>query len=392
MLLTLYSYEVRDSAGNARTGQMQAETPQLVAAKLRDQGYTVVRIREVPSPRAERLPSYALRRVGYAALAQFYREFATLVGSGMTIIQALHVIEENTSHPTLRYAVRGVIRGVEHGQRLSDNLRRFPQVFSPLAVAIVAAGENSGTLDEMLKTLADYAEHDLEVQRLISRETLYPKILAAAILVIPTAMVIIVNIIRPGMIRPALLAPVAALAGLFLAAGLALLLVRSYQKSEQGRRLVDHLRCVLPGLGSLTQKIVMSRFCRALSALYSAGVSMPESVRLAAEASGNLAVASDLRAAIPHIERGGRLSEVLATSRYVPATVTAMLRTGEQTGNIDSTLRKVADYYDDEAKTRIRQLATMIVPICVIIAAVFVVLIAVSFYMQYFGAIMSAAG
>jgi type IV pilus assembly protein PilC len=99
-----------------------------------------------------------------------------------------------------------------------------------------------------------------------------------------------------------------------------------------------------------------------------------------------------LRAAIPHLSQGGRLSEVLVTSRYVPSTVVAMLRTGEQTGDIDKTLGKVAEYYDDEAKTKIRQLATAIVPVCVIIAAIFVVLILVTFYVNYFGSILSAAG
>jgi type IV pilus assembly protein PilC len=393
MPVSLYAYEVRDTSGNALTGEMQAETPQLVAQQLRDQGFVVVRIKETraPAARVERRPT-AGRRVSHAALAQFYREVATLIGSGMTVIQALHVIEENTSQPTLRWAVRNVLPGIERGQRLSENMRRFPEAFSPLAVAIVAAGEASGKLEEMLRVLATYAEHDLEVERMISRETLYPKILAAAILIIPTLMVLIVHFIQPGMLGAGVLIPVAVLAGLLGAVGLGYLLVRSYQKSEQGRTLVDRLRLTLPVFGGLAQKIVMSRFCRALSALYAAGVALPESVRLSADASGNLAVAQELCRAIPHLQQGGRLSDVLATARYVPATVVAMLRTGEQTGNIDATLSKVAEYYDDEAKTKVRQLGTAIVPICVIVAAIFVLLILVSFYTGYFTSMLSAAG
>jgi len=392
MPVATYAYEVRDKTGNALTGEMEAETPQLVAAQLRDQGYIIVRIKEAQAPQAReaRRPTPA-RRVSHAALAQFYRELATLIGSGMTVIRALHVIEENTTNPMLRWAARGVIPGVERGQRLSENMRRFPEAFSPLAVAIVAAGEASGKLEEMLKALAEYAEHDLEVQRMIQRETLYPKILAGAILIIPTAMVIIVQMLQPGMLGAGVLVPVAVLAGLLGAVGLGYWLVRAYQKSEQGRTIVDRMRLTLPIFGGVAQKIVMSRFCRALAALYSAGVTMPESVKLSADASANLAVASEVRAAIPHLQKGGRLSEVLATSRYVPATVVAMLRTGEETGDIDATLQKVADYYDDEAKTKIRQMATAIVPICVIIAAIFVVLILASFYIGYFNSMLSAA-
>ena len=391
----LYAYEVRDQAGNALTGQMQAETPQVVAAQLRDQGYIIVRINEAKAPAAapgERRPSTSFGRIGHATLAQFYRELATLVGAGMTLIQALHIVEENTSNPSLRWAVRSVVPGIERGQRLSENMRRFPQAFSPLAVAIVAAGEASGKLEEMLRTLADYAEHDLEVQRMIQRETLYPKILAAAILIIPLVTVIVVSLVGTGIVGLGMLAPVAVLAALLGLTGLGVWLVRAYERSEQGRTLVDRVRLTLPIFGGLAQRIVMSRFCRALAALYAAGVAMPESVKLAADASANLAVAAELRAAIPHLERGGRLSEVLVTSRYVPSTVVAMLRTGEQTGDIDGTLGKVADYYDDEAKTKIKQLATAIVPICVIIAAIFVVLILASFYVGYFSSILSAAG
>ena len=393
MPVTLYSYEVRDQAGNAVTGQLQAETPQVVAQQLRDQGYIIIRIRETaaPSVRAERRPS-AGRRVHPADLAQFYRELATLIGAGMTLIQALHAIEENTSQPTLRWAVRSIVPGIERGQRLSENMARFPEAFSPLAVAIVSAGEASGKMDEMLRTLAQYAEHDLEIRRMISRETLYPKILAGAILTIPVVGLLIANAIGGSMFGWGMLIPVAVFGGLLLAAGLGYLLVRSYQKSDQGRTAIDRLKCFLPIFGGLTQKIVMSRFCRALASLYAAGVSMPDSVRLSADASGNLAVAHELQAAIPHLQKGGKLSEVLTTSRYVPSTVVAMLRTGEQTGNIDATLHKVADYYDDEAKTKIHQLGTAIVPICVIIAAIFVVIIAASFYIGYFGSVLSAAG
>jgi type II secretory pathway component PulF len=388
MALSLYTYEVRDQGGNALTGQVQGENPQLVAAQLRDQGYIVVRIRETPAKvGVERRPT-AGRRVHPAQLAQFYREFATMIGAGMTVIQSLHTLEEHTSQPQLRWAIRALLPGIERGERLSEQMRRFPEVFSPLAAAIVAAGEASGRLDSMLRTLAEYAEHDLEVRQMIARETLYPKILAAAIVLIVPGGLLIANLIQPGMFGLGMLLPIAFFLG---AAGLAALtyyVIRAYQSSEQGRRAVDGLKCVLPVFGGLTIRLVMSRFCRALAS----GVSLPESVRLAADAGNNLAVAAELQRAIPHLQAGGVLSQFLATVRYVPPTVTAMLRTGEQTGNIDATLSKVADYYDDEAKTKIKQMGTAIVPICVIIGGIIVAFMMFSFYAGYIGSILDAAG
>ncbi|MGQ9730311.1 MAG: type II secretion system F family protein, partial [Candidatus Zipacnadales bacterium] len=244
----------------------------------------------------------------------------------------------------------------------------------------------------MLKLLAEYTEHDLELHRMLSRETFYPKILAVAILTIVPGGMLIANSLSKGMFGFGMLVPVGIFAAMLLTVGLAHAVLRSYGQSAAGRRALDRMKLTLPVFGPLVQRIVMSRFTRALAALYSAGVLMPEAVPLAARAGGNTALAEDMRVCIPHLQQGGKLSEVLATIRHVPSTVISMLRTGEQTGNIDVVLNKVADYYDDETQTRIRQLGTTIMPICVIIAAIFVITILISFYVGYASKILSIAG
>jgi type II secretory pathway component PulF len=271
-------------------------------------------------------------------------------------------------------------------------MRRFPDVFSPLAVAVVTAGEEAGKLEEMLQVLAAYAEHNLELHRMLRRETFYPKILLLAIFTIVPIGLLIASAINPGLLGWTALIPIGILLAIGGAVGLGYLLVRSYQGSRQGRLAIDRIRLSLPVFGGLTRRIAMSRFCRALASLYSAGVGMAKAVDHAAEASANLALEETIRGTIPHVQGGGQLSDALAHHRLVPDLVVSMLRTGEQTGNIDQVLDKVADYYDDESRTKIHQLGQTIVPICVIIGAVVVLFIAVSFYLSFFTSMLDAAG
>ena len=395
MAARLFTYEVRDPAGNTLTGQMQGEDSRLVAKQLRDQGYLVVRVTEgaPPEERRERRRRPG-GRVNPAVLAQFYREFATMIGSGMTAIQALHTLDETISHPTVRWAVRGVLRGVERGQRLSDNMKQFPEVFSPLAVAVVAAGEHGGRLEEMLGVMADYAERDLELRRLLNRETFYPKVLLVALLtIVPGGLTVATSIAQGIGAGLRWLAPILGGYLLVLFAGiLVYYMVRAYGASEQGRLAIDRFKLALPVFGTLTNRIAMSRFCRALAALYSAGVPLPEAARLAADASANTAIGHAVSSTVFRIEAGGKLSEALAQTGLVPDLVLSMVRTGEETGNIDQVLHKVADYYDDETRTKIHQLSQTIVPLCVVIAGIIVLIIAVLFFLNFYGSLLSAAG
>ncbi len=390
-----FAYEARDKVGNTLTGQVQAESREVVARQLRDQGYTVLRNTEqeqsVAGPRPVR-PGIGAR-VPLNVVAQFYRELATLVGAGMTVIQSLHTLEDTTLHPTLRWALRGMLTGVERGQRLSDNMKRFPEVFSPLAVAIVAAGEHGGRLDDMLKLMAEYSERDMETQRMVNRETFYPKILLVALLtIVPFGLAIATGIASGAAAGFTMVAKILLCYLVFLGLPIVLIvsLFRALRKSEQGRVRMDRVKLALPIFGSLANRIAMSRFCRALGALYSAGIALPEGVGLAADTLGNAALAAGVTRTIPQLQHGAKLSDALAQSNLTPQLVLSMLRTGEQTGNVDQVLLKVADYYDDETKTKIHQLGTTIVPICVVLAGIIVLFVAISFFTPFYGAMLSS--
>jgi type II secretory pathway component PulF len=286
-----------------------------------------------------------------------------------------------------------MLSGVERGQRLSENMKRFPEVFPPLAIAIVAAGEHGGRLDDMLKLMAEYSERDMETQRMLKRETFYPKVLLFAILtIVPFGLAIATGIAQGAAAGLSAAAHTLLLYLVFIGLPIAAIIFafRLLRKSEQGQTTLDRIRLSLPIFGSLTKHVAMSRFCRALGALYSAGISMPEGVQLASDTLGNAALAEVMSRSIPQLQRGAALSDALAQSNLTPQLVLSMLRTGEQTGNIDSVLLKVADYYDDETKTKTHQLATTIVPICVVIAGIIVLLMAVKFFTGFYGAMLSS--
>ncbi len=386
--MPVFAYEARDHNGALVAGAMEAANAAAAVAAIRRAGYMVVRVTEQAAvPSAPVSGERWARGVHLGTLVVFYRELATMVSSGMTLIQSLAVLERNQPHPVMRRVIRQLSRGIEQGQSLSQNMRRFPNVFSALAVAIIAAAEQSGKLDEMLGLLAEYTEQEQETRNMIRRETFYPKVLLVALLTIVPIGLLIATAISQGT-GLALHMLATAVATFLLAAVLPLTLlyfaVKSFGGTTSGRHTLDLIKLSLPLLGQNLRKLALSKFARALSALYSAGIPIPSALPLAADSTGNAALTQALRAGVGHLDAGGTLSEALTVPGMIPDLVISMVQTGEQTGNIDATLSKVSDYYQSEAYTAIRQMAMTITPIAVVIAGIIVLVIAVSFYGGYF--------
>jgi type IV pilus assembly protein PilC len=322
---------------------------------------------------------------------QFFRELATMVDSGMSLGMSLSTLENRPGSLELRVAVHDCAQKVLHGKRFSEAMRDHPKIFTELNIALVAAGEEGGHLDEILNSIADYLDRDLEFQQTISRETFYPKVLLAAIVLIPLGTRMLIAGIS-GSMGAALLIGAKFMAGLalfvMLPAYLLYLAYRRYLVTESGRLAVDRFKLHVPMLGTIITKLAWTRMCRALSALYGAGVTLRSAVTVAARTSGNRVFEKALVSTVPALERGEKLSEALARTGQIPPLAMNMLRTGEETGGIDFTLLKVADYYEAEANTTIKKLTVLIVPVCVVIAGIAVVVQMVQFYGGYFGSMM----
>ncbi len=327
-----------------------------------------------------------------AERVQFFRELATLVDAGMSLGMALSTLEGRRTSMELKLATQEAARKVSSGQRLSDVMARHPRVFSELNRALVAAGEQGGRLDDMLNLSADYLERELEFHQTLSRETFYPKLVAGAVLFIPLITRMVITAIT-GSMGQALAVGLVGLAWYTLILGLPIVvvyvLVQRYGASRQGRIGLDRLKQRIPLVGPIVTKLSWARACRALSALYSAGVPINAAVQLSAKTAGNHAVEEVFLRAQRPLEEGKRLSEVLAQSGQIPALALSMLKTGEESGNIDATMNKVADYFEAEASTSLKKLTLAIVPVAVIVFGVVVLFQLVGFYQGYFSAVLS---
>ena len=306
-----------------------------------------------------------------------------MLAAGMTLAEALSVLSARVHEPRLRAFFVRAARQASGGRRFSDILAEYPQLFPPLNLAMVQAAEHSGRIEEIFNRLADYHEQEYRVRLMLSRETFYPKVLAAAIFVIPVAGNAIVRWLTEGT-GAAVISILRALALLALVGGipaLALYLAyRSLARSEAGRAALDDVKLRLPLLGKVVHRSAMARFSRALATLYRAGVAMEKSLELAGDAAANARFRVVAREAAGLVRHGSSLGDALVAAGLADEMVLGMVRTGEQTGNLDETMDHIAAYYEDEAATATRQMAVAIVPVAVIVAAIVVGVMVLRFY------------
>jgi type II secretory pathway component PulF len=321
-----------------------------------------------------------------------FRELATLVGAGISLVETLGELSKRPLSAEMRDFLAAAQVYVSHGKKLSEAMRATPGRFSELTVSLVEAGEEGGRLEEMLRDAATYLERDVELRRMVSRETFYPKVLIAACLFIPLATKVIVA----GVTKSALAAAGALFSGLLMYAvigGLPALAIyavyRSFSRSETGKDRIDTMKLAVPVLGGVIERLALLKLARALGALFAAGVSWPKAVGLAADAAGNRCIGAEVRKAVPAVEKGKPLSEALATSRLRGSLVLRLLATGEKTGNVDAMVLKAAEHYSDETETQIKRMAVMVVPVAVILMGVVVCIMMAQAYGGYFGALLA---
>ncbi len=322
----------------------------------------------------------------------FFRELATLVNSGVSIGEALSILQTRPGSPELRAAINDAAKRVSHGERFSEVMAKHPKVFSALNLAMIAAGERGGRLDAMLNEVADYLEKEQELRRMLSRETFYPKILVGAAIFIPLIAQMVIAGVMIG-VGAAIVVGLKALAGylvFFLVIAALWFAYRKYRETDQGAQNIDRAKLSLPVLGAVISQLAWAKICRAIGALYKAGLTTAQALELAGPASGNRALQATLTKAIPHVQRGVPLSEALTKGGYIPDLPLRMLQTGEKTGDIDATMEKVAEHFEAQSRTSIQRMAILIVPIAVVIMGVVVLLMAASAYGGYFNSLLES--
>jgi type IV pilus assembly protein PilC len=364
-----FQYTAKDATGVTWTGTLEADDERIAAELLREQGQWPIRIEHRRAPQQplgrtlfDALFAPLMARVRLMELVVFYREMATLINAGMTVFRALSIMAEQTHSGRLRAILLEMLPDSERGTPLSDLMARYPTTFSDLAVAMVRAGEAGGTLDLMLSRLADYHEREQELRHQIRWKVMYLKAVLVVFLLVSAVVAVCVKSIQG---RGSLSAP--AFAGALLINSVPLLLILAVLAalriglavSLPLRRAYDAIKLYVPVIGGLVRQLACARFSRALASLYSAGMQMGQALEAAAPVAGNQVMTDQIQRLIPSVQKGRPLSEALQSTGHFPSMVVQMVHVGEETGDLDGMLNKVAGYYESHAASATQSLITV---------------------------------
>ena len=395
-----FEYKVRDRSGGVQTGEMDAASSAAVAKTLRDKGFVPLRIaeRHVGSLDKEiKLPGMK-KKVKPKEIAVFSRQLATMVNSGLTLVRALTVLQEQTRNPAFGQVIGDVRTRVEQGSSLSASLATHPKVFGHLYVAMVQAGEVGGALDETLVRLADTLESGVRLRSKVKSAMAYPAVVLTLIVLIVAAMLLFIVPIFSRMyaelggelpLPTKTLVKLSSLLGKFWWV-IALLTVGSVMglkrwiRTPDGREKWDRFKLRLPIFGKLVQKVAISRFARTMSVLSRTGVPVLQALDIVSATAGNAMVSAALRDVQESVKRGESLAGPLSRHEVFPPMVTHMMAVGEETGALDAMLGKVADFYDQEVDDAVNAITSLIEPVLIIVMGVAVGGILISLYLPMF--------
>lgn len=378
-----FTYEARDKAtGNIVKSLVQAESENEAAKALTAQGYMPLSIKEeVEGGWLARFTN----RISSKDKIVFSRQLATLIGAGLPLTQSLHTVFEQTANKKMQEIVQEIIADVEGGKTLSSAFGKHPEVFNKIFIALVTAGEASGTLDDALKRIADQQEKDAAMVSKIRGAMVYPGIVLAVMVAVGVFMMVT---IVPQVAKlysdmkktlPVLTSILIGISNFvinfwwltLILLALAIFFARQYVRTEAGSRLLDNLKLNMPPFKGMFRRLYMARFTRMGQTLLVTGVPMLDMLAIAAEGVNNAVVAEEITRAAGKVQSGKALSAALQTEDYILPMVPQMIKIGEQSGRIDEMMGKTAQAYEDELDEEIQAISTMIEPIMMVILAIF---------------------
>jgi type IV pilus assembly protein PilC len=378
-----FTYRARDRATNKIVkGEVQAETENSAGKLLIDRGFSPLVVKEVVEDGS--FLSKLRSHVPTKEKIVFTRQLATLIGAGLPLAQSLRTVSEQTQHKALRSVIDDVLASVEGGKSLADSFAKHPEVFDKVYLALIAAGEISGTLDEALRRLAAQQEKDAAMMSKIRGAMTYPVIVLVVIFLVMAFMLFTVvpqvEALYEDMHQelPALTKFMVGFAdflmGFWWLVGLVLIgLVAGlsqYFKTENGIKVKDSFKLNVPLFKGLFRKLYMARFARTGQTLLMTGVAMLEALRICADSVNNTIVATSILNAADKVKGGMALSKAIKDEEYILPLIPQMINIGEQSGKIDDMLGKAAQVYEDELDEQIRTISTMIEPILMVVLAV----------------------
>ncbi len=392
-----YRYKAVDVSGLPQKGEVSGESMQAVTDQLKQRGLTVTDVAEKKSGLSMELtlPS----RIKATELTVMTRQLSTMVSSGMTLLRAFHVLEEQIENKKLKEIVEKVREDIEAGLLLSAALARHPKVFGPLYVAMVRAGEAGGVLEESLDRTADQLEKDDSLRRQVKSAMMYPTVvLSFAVIVLFALITFIVPVFAAvfedfGGELPLITKFTMGLSD--FAKGFWWLIIggtiggfvafKKWRTSDFGRPHWDLFRLKIPfKIGDTVQKIALARWSRTFSALYAAGVPIMQAIEVTGQTAGNHVVEKAMKEVIESVKSGGSIAAPLKETAIFPAMVAQMVAVGEETGGLDAMLSKVADFYEDEVAAAVKALTSILEPIMIVVVGGIVGFVVIAMYMPMF--------
>jgi type IV pilus assembly protein PilC len=393
-----YAYSAINAQGFELKGEVHAADLASAREQLRVRGLLAQDINELPASGEESVRT-VFKKIKPKSIQIFSRQFATMIEAGLSVVSALTILEEQTDDKYLGAIVKELRADVEGGLLLSEAMNRHPKVFSRLYVAMVEAGEAAGILDEVLDRVAYQIEKETQIKRRVKGAMIYPTMVLIFATVVLAAMLmflvpVFVKIFADlGGDLPTLTQYVVNMSNLLrskyyiIFPGLlaVVLAIRKYKKTEQGRQVWDRMKLRLPmKIGSVVLKVTMARFSRTLSTLVASGVDIIKSLEITGTTSGNWVVEEALADVRTRVHEGVPIAQPLLENPVFPPMVSQMVKIGEETGELEKMLSKIADFYEDEVDASVQALTSIVEPIMMIGVGLMVGVIIISMYLPMF--------
>lgn len=403
---TTFAFRAMDVAGAATAGEVEADSKAQVTEQLRQRGLIVLDVSEKSEPFRIEDVFRRWKGVDMRELAVFSRQFATLVASGMPMLRTLHTLEEQTQDERIKDAIAGVRSDVEAGSTLEQAMERHPEVFDRLFCAMVRSGEQSGRLEDALDRIAYQVEKSDALRRQVKSALMYPALVFGFALFALLAIVAFIIPVFAGIFEelaednpaessalplPTQVCVIAsdAITGYWFviipATVASLVLFFRWKRTDRGKEAWDRFVLRIPfKIGDVIQKVALARWSRTFSGSVSAGVPMLQSIKLTGETAGNIVVEQTMDEVYASAKRGGSLAAPIQRAPIFPPMVGHMVSVGEETGQLEHMLSKIADFYETEVDAKVKALTALLEPVMIVFVGGVVGFIVIAMYLPIF--------
>ena len=391
--------QVKDNSGKISKKKIEAMSPEQARTILKQQYAAIGSVKPVGGEINLEFLEALLNKVTVKDRAVFSRQFSVMINAGVAIVRCLGVLSEQCPNPKLKKALVGISGEVQQGNNLSESMAKYPECFDQLYVSMVEAGEAGGVLDEVLNRLSSLLEDMARLQNQIKSAMAYPVAVGCLAILAFLGMTIFLIPVFAGIFQglgtelPALTQFMLDLSG-FLRSPLAVLpifgiggavfLFKKYYASPIGRVQIDGMMLKMPLFGPLNEKTAVARFCRVFGTLTRSGVPIIQALEIVCNTIPNKVISNSVADAMNEIQQGGMMSLALQRGKVFPSLAIQMISIGEETGELDSMMMKVADFYEDEVEQAVKALTSVIEPLMMVGIAAMVGTILLSMYLPMF--------